>query len=380
MFQERHTLLPQNELLAARRGLRTSERLRIGIVGCGRVTRLCHVPALARLPKAEVAALADVDSSRVRDLARQTGARAYHDHDALIADPEIDVVAVCVPAVHHAEVAVAALEGGKHVFLEKPVALGLAEGQRIAAAGARAKGQLIVGFNLRWHRLVSAARALVEAGAVGKVDAVTTRFTSPISNSDVMPAWRRKRTLGGGVINEMGPHHFDLWRQFAREEVVEVFAASRGVDWDDESALVSGRTESGALVSSFFSQSAAEANEFEISGDQGRLRVSLYRFDSLELTPRGIPIGDLRHRLRGLVTTLCQLPAGLSASRRGGDYADSYRREWRHVVDVVRRGSAVECTIDDGLRALDIMLAAGESAASGQAVPIVRSSARIAEA
>jgi myo-inositol 2-dehydrogenase / D-chiro-inositol 1-dehydrogenase len=360
--------------------LRTPERLRIGIIGCGRVTRLRHVPALARLPQAEIAGLADVDSSQVGELARQTGARAYPDHDALIADPEIDVVAVCVPAVHHAEVAVAALEGGKQVFLEKPVALRLMDGQRIAAAGARAKGQLIVGFNLRWHRLVKAACELVGAGAVGKVDAITTRFTSPIGNSDVFAAWRRKRMLGGGVINEIGPHHFDLWRQLAREEVVEVFAASRSVDGDDDSAVVSARTESGALVSSFFSQSTAEANEFEISGDQGRLRASLYRFDSLELTPRGIPIGDLRHRLRGLVTMLRQLPAGLSASRRGGDYADSYRREWQHVVDVVRRGSAVECTIDDGLRALDIMLAASASAASGRAIPIVRGSARIAEA
>jgi predicted dehydrogenase len=345
--------------------------VRIGIVGCGRITTLRHLPALRRLEDVEVRALADLDADRLGAAAERFGiARRYADHEALVSDPEIEVVGVCVPAPGHAEVAVAALEASKHLLLEKPVALTLADGERIAAAAARAAGKIVVGFNLRWHRLVARAGGLVEAGAVGRVEAVTTRFTSPFAYREIAQPWRRERALGGGVLYEMAPHHFDLWRLFLGTEIVEVHALSRSTDWDDEGAVVSGRTESGAFVSSFFSQRGPEANELEVSGDKGRLRLSMYRFDSLELTPRDAPIGDLRHRLRGLGETVRELPSGLAAARRGGDFIDSYRREWQHVADVLRRGREAECTLEDGLRALEIMLAAGESATSGQTVSI----------
>jgi predicted dehydrogenase len=345
--------------------------VRIGIVGCGRVTGLRHLPAVQRLEEVEVVALADLDGDRLRAAGERFGVgRRYPDHESLVGDAEIDVVAVCVPAVQHAEVAAAALEGGKHLLLEKPVALSLADGERIAAAAARAEGKIVVGFNMRWHRLVARARELVTAGAVGKIHAVTTRFTSPFTYREVAHPWRRQRALGGGVIYEMAPHHFDVWRQLLGEEIVEVVAESRSTDWDDESAVVNGRTASGAFASSFFSQRGPGANELEVSGEDGRLRLSLYRFDSLELMSRETPAGDLRQRLSGVARSLRELPQGVAAARRGGDYVNSYRREWLHMADVVLKDEPVECTLEDGLRALEIMLAAGESAASRRAVSI----------
>jgi predicted dehydrogenase len=343
--------------------------VKLGIVGCGRVTRIRHLPALRRVQDVDVVALADVDAERLNSVGEEFGIpRRLPDHESLIADPEVEVVAVCVPAIGHAEVAVAALEAGKHVLLEKPVAADLADGERIAAAAARADGRIVVGFNMRWHRLVARARGLVSAGAVGSVQAVMTRFTSPFVYREVAHPWRRERALGGGVVNEMAPHHFDLWRQFLGE-VTEVFADTRSSDWDDEWAVVVGRCESGAFASSFISQGGPEANELEVFGDEGRLRLSAYRYDSLELTRRK-GAGDLRQRLHGLARSVTELPEGVRAARRGGDYVETYRREWQHVADVVRRGHVVGCTLEDGLRALEIMLAAGESAASHRPVSI----------
>jgi myo-inositol 2-dehydrogenase / D-chiro-inositol 1-dehydrogenase len=246
----------------------------------------------------------------------------------------------------------------------------LADGERIAAAAARARGQIVVGFNVRFHRLVARAHELIQTGILGEIDGVTTRFTSPFLYRNAEHPWRRKRALGGGVLFEMAPHHFDLWRHFAGAEVAEVFAVTRSTEWDDESAVLSGRTQEGVMMSSFVSQTGAEANEIEVSGRQGRLSLSLYRFDSLQVTPRETPIGDLRHRLRGVAANLRALPAGVAAARRGGDYLDSYRREWEHLVDVIQHGSSVKSTLEDGLRALEIMIAASESAASGEPVSI----------
>ncbi|HYM09122.1 MAG TPA: Gfo/Idh/MocA family oxidoreductase, partial [Bryobacterales bacterium] len=90
--------------------------LRVGFVGCGRVTQSLHLPALQRLPIAEVVAAADADSACLQRTAdRYRIAKRYADAQALIADPAVDVVAVCVPPRFHAEIALAALDAGKHV-------------------------------------------------------------------------------------------------------------------------------------------------------------------------------------------------------------------------------------------------------------------------
>ena len=102
--------------------------IRVGIVGCGRAATSLHAPALRRVDRARVVALSDTDSERLQRLgARCAGAAEYSDYRELLADPRVDLVAVCVPVTQHAEVAAAALHAAKHVFIEKPLALTLAD-------------------------------------------------------------------------------------------------------------------------------------------------------------------------------------------------------------------------------------------------------------
>ncbi len=142
--------------------------LRIGFVGCGRVTAELHLPALARVEGVEAVALADPDTACARRVAGEFGiARVHPDAATLAADPAVDLVAVCSPPRHHAEGALAALAAGRHVFVEKPLALDL-EQARPAGRGRAATASPPRGFNLRVHRQVVAAREALADGRAGR--------------------------------------------------------------------------------------------------------------------------------------------------------------------------------------------------------------------
>ena len=107
-------------------------KLRFGLIGCGRVTETLHLPALKQLDDADVVALADISGDRLNKVADLFHIPdRYPDYQCLLADCSIDAVAVCVPARFHVDVALAALEAGKHLFIEKPLALGLDECDRL---------------------------------------------------------------------------------------------------------------------------------------------------------------------------------------------------------------------------------------------------------
>jgi len=114
-----------------------SRKLRIGIIGCG--VGFLHLQGFAENPRAEVIAIAGLDEDRCRELAQQFGVpRVYRDYQDLVADPDIEAVTVAVPNILHVPVALAALEAGKHVMVEKPLAPSAEEGAKIIEAACRA--------------------------------------------------------------------------------------------------------------------------------------------------------------------------------------------------------------------------------------------------
>ena len=95
--------------------------LNIGIIGCGKIAQVRHLPEYEQNPGARIAGLYDLNQERAQTLAAQYGAKVYPSYEALLADPAIDAVSVCSANVSHAEITVAALEAGKHVLCEKPM-------------------------------------------------------------------------------------------------------------------------------------------------------------------------------------------------------------------------------------------------------------------
>jgi predicted dehydrogenase len=343
--------------------------VRVGFVGCGRVTETRHLAALRRVPGVEAVALADMDAARLSKVGDAYGvARRYADWRAIVEDDCVDAVAVCVPPALHAEVASAALDAGKHVFVEKPLALTLDECDILDAAAARAAGLVAaVGFQMRCHRLVREARAALARGELGRVKLVRTVFASGARARPDQPAWRARRESGGGCVFELGTHHFDLVRFTLGQEAREVYASS---DEREETAVVSLKTDGGVQVSASFSEGTCEGHELEFYGERGRLRVSCYRADGFERLDAGQYAGSPRARFDSMSRTLRALPRVIAQARKGGDYVNSYAEEWRCFADAVRGRAETGATLEDGRRALEIALAALESTRTGRAVKV----------
>jgi myo-inositol 2-dehydrogenase / D-chiro-inositol 1-dehydrogenase len=342
--------------------------LRVGVVGCGRVAATRHLPALTRLPGAEVVALADQDPTRLRVVADQFRVpNRYPDVRALLDKTLVDVIAVCVPVEFHAEVALAAIDAEKHVFIEKPLAADLGEADRIHERATQSKSKVLMGFNFRWHRLIRQARELLLREAVGQVETVRSVFASA---HETPSEWQKRRSSGGGALFDQAIHLFDLWRFLLATEVEDVFASSRSGPWEDETATITARLTSGVLATATCSERSGENNEVEIYGRRGRLQVSCYRFDGLAYSPSGSIPGNGRARLEALTRTLKELPGSLAQLRYGGDVLASYREEWRHFLGAIYDDGRVDCTLDDGRRALEIVFAAMAAASSGRAVRV----------
>jgi myo-inositol 2-dehydrogenase/D-chiro-inositol 1-dehydrogenase len=354
----------------------TCKSVKLGLIGCGNVAENRHLPALQSLSDAEVVAVADISQDRLNQVADKFHVeKRYADFQALLSDPAVGAVAICVPAQFHVQVALAALDAGKHLFIEKPLALSLNETDRLIERAAQSPYKVMVGFNLRWHRLMRQAREIIQRGTLGSLKLIHSVISSRFRENE--PEWVRRRELGGGVLVELAVHSFDLWRFLLQSEIEEVFAMSRSGRWDDETATVTARLANGVLATAVLSKGTGENNETEIYGQNGHLYISSYRFDGLEFLPSSSFLGSVRTRLHKMAHTVKELPQAASAIRQGGDFVASYPAEWRHFIDAIQQDKPVESTLEDGRRALQVVLAAVESASLGQPVKVAQASRKI---
>lgn len=345
--------------------------VKIGLIGCGKVALGRHLPALASLPEAHVMALADIDEARLAQVAKAyTIDRPFVDYEEMLKDPSVEAVGICVPLPLHFATAMAALDAGKHVLLEKPVAMSLAEADRLIERAGTADRKIMVGFNNRWHRHVRKARDLIRQGALGPVCMITSVHSTG-HHGRFLPEWRRTRATGGGNLIENGSHFFDLWRFLLGIEIETITAVSSTTAGnDDEPSAVTAQTNDGVFLNCVLSDLLPDRNEIEIFGQDCVLRVSLHRFDGLECLPLYGNVGDARYRLKNILNFFREIPRGAVQYRYGGDYNASFRAEWRHFIDCIRRDKPVECTLTDGREALKAALAAVQSASTGRPVEV----------
>jgi predicted dehydrogenase len=344
-------------------------KLRIGLIGCGKVAENRHFPALAAVEEAELVALADTDPAALQRAAdKHRVARCYRDYRELLDQTDIEAVGVLVDLEHHHEVAGAVLESGRHLLLEKPLAMSLDEADRLVEL-ARDSGRVaLMAFNARWHPLVRRAREQIRSGQLGPVGLIGTAL-STCHHQRYIPPWRRVRTRGGGSLIENGSHSYDLWRYLTGAEIEEVSAVSCSTErCDDEPAVVTALAESGQLFNGLLSDYLPDRNQIDIYARDCLVRVSLYRFDGYEVQPIRSCDGHMKNRLRRAVRLARELPRGLLQLRHGGDFIATFEAEWRNLIRCVQRGGAPDCTLEDGREALRIALAAAESADTGKAV------------
>ena len=214
------------------------QELQVGIIGYGRIGAE-HAGWLTEARGVRAVAADDVTPAR-RELAASRGLRTYADLERMLADPSIDAVLISTPTAMHFEHAMLALEAGKHLMIEKPMALDLEESKRLAQEARARRKVLSVFHNRRWDVDYLTVKDAIASGAFGKLINLESRlgqFASCVGPAarEYHPSWRNEAAFGGGGLYDWGSHFVDqLWRLLWPAKPMRVFAQLRGNVWTSD--------------------------------------------------------------------------------------------------------------------------------------------------
>jgi predicted dehydrogenase len=184
--------------------------LRVAVVGGGFGQQVL-IPAFRRDPRSTVELVCASTEARAREISETAGVtRATGDWRAVVTDSQIDIVAISVPPVLQAEVAIAAANAGKHVFAEKPLAMTTTEGRAMIAAAATSGVVGGIDFELRETPAWQRARELLRQGAIGRIRHVYIDWrVETWAHRNPAPSWKRDAAAGGGTLNLFASHSID---------------------------------------------------------------------------------------------------------------------------------------------------------------------------
>ena len=187
-------------------------KVRVGMIGCGGIAVGKHLPALAKLPQVDIVGFYDIIEERAAQAESDFGssdAKIYDDYRRLLEDPSIDVVHVCTPNDTHAEISIAALEAGKHVMCEKPMAKTAEEARRMVEAAKRTGRKLTIGYQNRFRDDSLYLKKLCESGGLGEIYYAKAHAL----RRRAVPTWGvflDEEKQGGGPLIDIGTHALDL--------------------------------------------------------------------------------------------------------------------------------------------------------------------------
>jgi UDP-N-acetyl-2-amino-2-deoxyglucuronate dehydrogenase len=359
--------------------------LRFAVVGCGVIGKL-HAEVLEASPDAAVSVLVDVDAAAAEKVAQLLGGAVpvTTSLDEALARDDVDAVAICVPSGAHAQIAVAALEAGRHVVVEKPVDVTVAAAAPIAAAAAAAPAGTVATV-ISQHRFDPASvvvREAVAAGRFGRITSAVATVSWYRSQSYYdSGAWRGTWELdGGGALMNQGVHTVDLLLWFLGTPV-DVMAhagllAHERVEVEDTVAAVV-RFESGALATLHATTAAYPglSVRLQVMGDAGSAVIDddrLRYFHSRELASAEAAgdagVSDARGDRSDQTALVLSDDEDTDPTR--GPMFSGHARQYRDIVEAIRTGRRPGVTLDDALLALATVQAVYESARTGAPVRV----------
>ncbi len=254
-----------------------NEKMKWGVIGCGGIADRRTIPGIMASDTAMLYAVMD-RAPKIADAIREkyNAPKAYYTVEELVANPEIEAVYVATPLFVHYEQAVAVLNAGKHLMIEKPMAMTSDECRRILELAREKDLALTVGYLMRYHNLHQRMRDLIREGGIGRPVSMRAQFSCWYP--DIAGAWRQKKELsGGGSFMDLGVHCLDLLQYITGQRITDIraFTGTQTFSYEvDDSAAVLFRTEAGALgtvETNFNIPDDASISRLEIFGTKGSL-------------------------------------------------------------------------------------------------------------
>jgi predicted dehydrogenase len=343
--------------------------VRYGVVGCGAIAQRRHIPECVNNSNSSLVALCDPNSERIEGISKAYGgtAKCYTNYADMLKDPNVDAVVVAGPNSLHASQSIEALQAGKHVLCEKPMATTREEAKAMMATADKAGKYLMIGLNQRLMAPHRRAKEIIDSGRLGRVIAFRTAFQHPGPEGwsvDGGKSWFfQKGSAFMGVTGDLGVHKADLLRWLLGQEFTEVggFISTldkKGPDGKlidlDDNAFLKLKTDKGVLGSMILSWTnyGPEENYTILFCEKGVLSIGTdatyavivdYRNGEKEL-----------HKVGEISTNTRQVPSGIIDA-----FTESILNKQRPAIDGV-----------EGYRSLDVILTAMDAAKAGKITKI----------
>jgi len=260
--------------------------IRVGIIGCGKIAEFRHAPEYKENSDAEIVAFFDVNKKEAQRMADEYGARACDTLDELLS-LDIDAVSVCVANKYHAEISIKALEAGKHVLCEKPMAVSAEECIAMLEAEKKSGKMLMIGHNQRMTQAHQKARELYLDGEIGRLLTFHMTFGHPGPEkwTGSNNSWFFDKNIASfGSMADLGVHKTDLMQFLTGEKITETFTLLATLDKRypdgtpiqvDDNAIAIYKLSNGAIGTLHVSWTfyGAEVNSTILYGTEGRMRI-----------------------------------------------------------------------------------------------------------
>lgn len=263
--------------------------MKVGIIGCGSITRQRHAHEYGLNRNVEIAGFFDFVPQRAQDLVDIYGGKVYGTVEEMLSDSEIDLISVCVANAYHAETTIKALKAGKNVLCEKPMAITLEQCEEMVKTAQECGKRLFIGHNQRLTPAHKKAKELIESGKMGKVLTFATSFCHAGPESWSIDkgngTWFFKKSSAAfGSMADLGIHKIDLIRYLVGDEISSVYSEmtvldkkfedGSPIDVDDNSIeLIHFRNGAFGTVTTSWTQYGGENNQTQINCKNGVLKL-----------------------------------------------------------------------------------------------------------
>ena len=338
-------------------------RIRLGLVGCGRISGK-HLEAIEQHAEdLELVAVCDSDPEALERAAAKTGVAAYGNYQQLLDEADIDAVVICTPSGLHPRQAIATAEAGKHIITEKPMATRWADGKAMVEACDEAGVRLFVVKQNRRNATLQLLKRAVDQGRFGRIYMVNLNvFWSRPQEYYDSAAWRGTWEFDGGALMNQASHYVDLidWLIGPVESVQAMTATlARNIHVED-SAVINIRWRSGALGSMNVTMLSYPRNfegSITILGEKGTVRVG------------GVAVNEIQHWEFETPHEDDEKVKDVSYETTSV-YGFGHPLYYKNVIDVFRGDAEPETDGREGLRSLEVLIASYLSGRDGKRVAL----------